>query len=67
MHLGRQRPARAEGRRARALVAAGLAALAVGNAVLDVMLAEGFMDGVQIMAKKLTARLAAVAKKHPRS
>jgi acetylornithine/N-succinyldiaminopimelate aminotransferase len=41
-------------------------AMAVGNAVLDVMLADGFMEGVQMMGKKLTARLNAVAKKHPK-
>lgn len=41
-------------------------AMAVGNAVLDVMLAGGFMEGVQMMGKKLTARLNAVAKKHPK-
>jgi acetylornithine/N-succinyldiaminopimelate aminotransferase len=41
-------------------------AMAVSNAVLDVMLADGFMDGVQAMAKKLTQRLDAVAKKHPK-
>jgi acetylornithine/N-succinyldiaminopimelate aminotransferase len=41
-------------------------AMAVGNAILDVMLADGFMEGVQMMGKKLTARLNAVAKKHPK-
>jgi acetylornithine/N-succinyldiaminopimelate aminotransferase len=41
-------------------------AMAVANAVLDVMLADGFMSGVQAMAKKLTQRLDAVAKKHPK-
>ena len=41
-------------------------AMAVGNAVLDVMLADGFMDRVQAMGKKLTAELSAVAKKHPK-
>jgi acetylornithine/N-succinyldiaminopimelate aminotransferase len=41
-------------------------AMAVGNAVLDVMLADGFMDRVQTMGKKLTAELNGVAKKHPK-
>jgi acetylornithine/N-succinyldiaminopimelate aminotransferase len=41
-------------------------AMAVGNAILDVMLADGFMDRVQTMGKKLTARLGAVAGKHPK-
>ena len=41
-------------------------AMAVSNAVLDVMLADGFMEGVQMMGNKLTARLNAVAKKHPK-
>ena len=41
-------------------------AMVVSNAVLDVMLADGFMEGVQMMGNKLTARLNAVAKKHPK-
>jgi len=41
-------------------------AMAIGNAILDVMLADGFMDRVQAMGKKLTARLGAVAGKHPK-
>jgi acetylornithine/N-succinyldiaminopimelate aminotransferase len=41
-------------------------AMAVGNAVLDVMLADGFMDRVQSMGKKLTIELNVVAKKHPK-
>jgi acetylornithine/N-succinyldiaminopimelate aminotransferase len=41
-------------------------AMAVGNAVLDVMLADGFMDRVQSMGKKLTTELNVVAKKHPK-
>jgi acetylornithine/N-succinyldiaminopimelate aminotransferase len=41
-------------------------AMAVGNAVLDVMLADGFMSRVEGMGKKLSAKLAAVANKHPK-
>ncbi len=40
-------------------------AMAVGNAVLDVILAPGFLDRVAAMGKKLLARLGAVQKKHP--
>jgi acetylornithine/N-succinyldiaminopimelate aminotransferase len=41
-------------------------AMAVGNAVLDVMLADGFMDRVQTMSKKLIAEISGVARKHPK-
>ncbi len=40
-------------------------AMAVGNAVLDVMLAPGFFEHVQRMGKLLRARLEALCKKHP--
>ncbi|MGE5539204.1 MAG: aspartate aminotransferase family protein [Gemmatimonas sp.] len=40
-------------------------AMAAGNAVLDVMLADGFMSRVDAVAKKLTSKLDAVAKTHP--
>ncbi|MEE8444185.1 MAG: aspartate aminotransferase family protein [Alphaproteobacteria bacterium] len=41
-------------------------AMAVGNAVLDVILADGFLDGVQKIAKSLRARLEAQVAAHPR-
>jgi acetylornithine/N-succinyldiaminopimelate aminotransferase len=41
-------------------------AMAVGNAVLDVMLADGFLSGVQHIAGVLRKRLAAVVAKHPK-
>jgi acetylornithine/N-succinyldiaminopimelate aminotransferase len=41
-------------------------AMTVGNAVLDVMLGDGFMSRVDTMGKKLTSKLNAVAKKHPK-
>lgn len=40
-------------------------AMAVGNAVLDVILAEGFLDGVQAVAKHLRERLEGIAARHP--
>lgn len=41
-------------------------AMAVGNAVLDVMLAPGFLDHVQTTALVLKQKLAALKDKHPR-
>ena len=41
-------------------------AMAVGNAVLDVLLADGFMSGVDRIAGVLRKRLAAVATAHPK-
>ena len=40
-------------------------AMAVGNAVLDVMLAPGFLENVQRMGKTLRARLEEVTRRHP--
>jgi acetylornithine/N-succinyldiaminopimelate aminotransferase len=40
-------------------------AMAVSNAVLDVMLAPGFLEGVQKNAKLLRSKLEAVAARHP--
>ena len=40
-------------------------AMAVGNAVLDVMLSPGFFENVQKMAGKLRNGLAALVQKHP--
>ncbi len=40
-------------------------AMAVGNAVLDVLLADGFLDGVARVAGRLRERLEAVARRHP--
>jgi acetylornithine/N-succinyldiaminopimelate aminotransferase len=40
-------------------------AVAVGNAVLDVMLADGFFEGVQTIAKRLRARLEDFASRYP--
>ena len=40
-------------------------AMAVGNAVLDVMLAEGFLDHVAAIAQTLRARLEGLAAQHP--
>ncbi len=40
-------------------------AMAVGNAVLDVLLEPGFLDKVQRMAARLLERLQFVQKKHP--
>ncbi len=40
-------------------------AMAVGNAVLDVMLAPGFLDGVQRVAGLLQDRLGALVARHP--
>ena len=41
-------------------------AMSIGNAVLDVMLAPGFMDNVNTQAKALRAKLEAVAAAHPK-
>jgi acetylornithine/N-succinyldiaminopimelate aminotransferase len=41
-------------------------AMAIGNAVLDVMLADGFLDGVDKIAGKLRDRLAGLVEKHPK-
>ncbi len=41
-------------------------AMAIGNAVLDVMLAPGFLDNVNVQAKALRAKLEAVAASHPK-
>jgi acetylornithine/N-succinyldiaminopimelate aminotransferase len=41
-------------------------AMAVANAVLDVMLADGFLENVQRMSALLRQRLEALAAKHPR-
>ena len=40
-------------------------AMAVGNAVLDVVLEEGFLEHVRAMGRTLNQRLAAVAETHP--
>ena len=40
-------------------------AMAVANAVLDVMLADGFLEGVQAIAKRLRAKLEDFARRHP--
>ncbi len=40
-------------------------AMAVGNAVLDVLLSEGFLDNVKRMAKLTRSRLQALASKYP--
>ena len=40
-------------------------AMAVGNAVLDVMLAEGFLDGVDAVARDLWVRLQDLAARYP--
>ena len=40
-------------------------AMAVGNAVLDVMLAPGFLEGVQRSAETLRGELALLMKRHP--
>ncbi|MEP9352717.1 aspartate aminotransferase family protein [Xanthobacter sp. KR7-65] len=40
-------------------------AMAVGNAVLDIVLAEGFLDHVNAMAGRLTQRLAEIRDRHP--
>jgi acetylornithine/N-succinyldiaminopimelate aminotransferase len=40
-------------------------AMAVANAVLDVMLADGFLDGVERMGALLGTRLEALAGRHP--
>jgi acetylornithine/N-succinyldiaminopimelate aminotransferase len=40
-------------------------AMAVGNAVLDVMLAPGFLENVQRSADRLCGELALLAKRHP--
>jgi acetylornithine/N-succinyldiaminopimelate aminotransferase len=41
-------------------------AMAVGNAVLDVMLAPGFLESVDLKAKALRTRLETVASAHPK-
>jgi acetylornithine/N-succinyldiaminopimelate aminotransferase len=41
-------------------------AMAVGNAVLDVMLKDGFLDGVAKIAATLRDRLAGLVEKHPK-
>jgi acetylornithine/N-succinyldiaminopimelate aminotransferase len=41
-------------------------AMAVGNAVLDVMLEAGFLDGVQEVAALLRGRLDALIRRHPK-
>jgi acetylornithine/N-succinyldiaminopimelate aminotransferase len=43
-----------------------LLAMAVGNAVLDVMLAPGFLENVDRQAQKLRVKLEAIAKQHPK-
>ena len=40
-------------------------ATAVANAVLDVLLADGFLEGVQAIARRLRARLEEFARRHP--
>jgi acetylornithine/N-succinyldiaminopimelate aminotransferase len=40
-------------------------AMAIGNAVLDVMLAPGFLENVQRSADRLRGELALLAKRHP--
>ena len=40
-------------------------AMAAANAVLDVMLADGFLDGVNAMAKSFWPRLEALVENHP--
>ena len=40
-------------------------AMAVANAVLDVMLADGFFEGVQAVAKRLRGKLEEFARRHP--
>ncbi|WP_454914879.1 acetylornithine transaminase [Xanthobacter sediminis] len=40
-------------------------AMAVGNAVLDLVLAEGFLDHVNAISARLTERLRAVVARHP--
>jgi acetylornithine/N-succinyldiaminopimelate aminotransferase len=40
-------------------------AMAVGNAVLDVMLAPGFLENVQRSAERLRSELERLAKRHP--
>jgi acetylornithine/N-succinyldiaminopimelate aminotransferase len=41
-------------------------AMAIGNAVLDVMLAPGFLENVDVQAKALRAKLETVAASHPK-
>ena len=41
-------------------------AMAVGNAVLDVILGEGFLDGVQKISKRLKSGLDGLVKRHPK-
>jgi acetylornithine/N-succinyldiaminopimelate aminotransferase len=42
-------------------------AMAAANAVLDVVLAPGFLEGVQARSKVFRQRLEAIAKKHPKA
>ena len=44
----------------------GPLAMAVANAVLDILLAEGFLANVERMGSVLRARLEALAKRHPK-
>jgi acetylornithine/N-succinyldiaminopimelate aminotransferase len=39
--------------------------MAVGNAVLDIILADGFLEGVQSTAKSLWTRLEGLVARHP--
>ena len=41
-------------------------AVAAANAVLDVMLADGFLDGVEAVSARLWRQLEAIAARHPR-
>jgi acetylornithine/N-succinyldiaminopimelate aminotransferase len=43
----------------------GPLAMAVGNAVLDILLADGFLANVERMGRLLRARLEALVKRHP--
>ncbi|MCC7049291.1 MAG: aminotransferase class III-fold pyridoxal phosphate-dependent enzyme, partial [Alphaproteobacteria bacterium] len=42
-------------------------AMAAANAVLDVLLAPGFLDGVTARAKVFRQRLEAIARRHPQA
>jgi acetylornithine/N-succinyldiaminopimelate aminotransferase len=44
----------------------GPLATAVGNAVLDILLADGFLGNVERMSRTLRTRLEALIKRHPR-
>ncbi len=41
-------------------------AMAIGNAVLDVMLAPGFLEGVERTGRKLKAKLEELVRRHPK-